>query len=220
MRILLVEDDRDLADALQRTLRQDDYAVDWVADGNTADVILKTEHFDLIILDLALPRLDGLQVLKRLRDRRSHVPVLVLTARGEIEDRVSGLDLGADDYLVKPFALAELEARMRALLRRSQSVGTTEIALGPLVFDSVGRRITLNGEPLELPRRELCLLEILLQRAGCVVGKEQIASQLFEFDDEAGPNAIEIYVCRLRKKLEPAGLSIRTIRGLGYLLET
>jgi DNA-binding response OmpR family regulator len=218
MRILFVEDDRELADGILRALRQADYAVDWVADGEIADGVLKTESFDLIILDLTLPRLDGFEIIKRLRNRGSHVPVLILTARCDIENRVLGLDLGADDYLPKPFALSELEARLRALLRRSQGVGTTQILLGPLAFDSIGHRVTLDGNPLELPRRELCLLEILLRRAGKVVSKEQIADQLFSFDEDAGLNAVEIYICRLRKKLEPA-VSIRTVRGLGYLLD-
>jgi DNA-binding response OmpR family regulator len=145
--------------------------------------------------------------------------VLILTARGTLENRVAGLDLGADDYLSKPFELPELEARVRALLRRNSSAASAVIRFGALIFDSAARRASLQGETLELPRRELCLLEILLHRAGQVVSKEQIAAQLFDFDDDASPNAIELYVHRLRKKLAPAGLNIRTIRGLGYLLE-
>jgi DNA-binding response OmpR family regulator len=219
MHILLVEDDQQLADALCKALRQQDYAVDWVADGAIADNLLKTEHFDLIILDLGVPKLEGLEILKRLRHRGTRTPVLILTARGTLENRVAGLDLGADDYLSKPFELPELEARVRALLRRNSSAASAVIQFGTLIFDSVARRASLQGETLELPRRELCLLEILLHRAGQVVSKEQIAAQLFDFDDDASPNAIELYVHRLRKKLAPAGLNIRTIRGLGYLLE-
>lgn len=219
MRILLVEDDPDLVDALLRTLRRHDYAVDQVADGWMADSVLRTEDYDLVVLDLYLPGLDGLEVLKRLRGRGCRVPVLVLTARGEVQDRVTGLDLGADDYLAKPFALSELEARLRALLRRSQGQANPVLVYGPLTFDTVARRLSVNGESLDLPRRELCLLEFLLAHPNRVVSKEQIADHLFGFDDETGPNAIELYVCRLRKRLEPAGINIRTIRGLGYLLE-
>ncbi|MDQ2694495.1 MAG: response regulator [Pseudomonadota bacterium] len=219
MRILLVEDDRQLADGLKRALRLSGLAVDWLADGARADQVLRTEPYDLVVLDLALPGLDGLAVLKRLRRRKSLAPVLIITARGALEQRIAGLDLGADDYLVKPFALGELEARVRALLRRSQGRASDRLVHGPLVLDATARQVTVDGELLELPRRELCLLEILLTRAGQVVSKEQIAGQLFCFDDEVGPNAIELYVHRLRKKLEPAGVCIRTIRGLGYLLE-
>ena len=219
MRILLVEDERQLADGLVKALRQQDYAIDWVADGVIADNLLKTEHFDLIILDIGLPRLGGLDVLKRLRHRGVRAPVLILTARGDLHSRIGGLDLGADDYLSKPFELLELEARVRALLRRNSSAAAAMITCGELCFDSTARRVSVNGDALELPRRELCLLEILLHRVGQVVSKEQIASQLFDFDDEAGPNAIELYIHRLRKKLAPAGLNIRTVRGLGYLLE-
>lgn len=220
MRILLVEDEQQLAEGLAKALRQQDYAVDWVADGAIADTLLKTEYFDLIILDIGLPKLGGLEVLKRLRGRGVQTPVLLLTARSDLDSRVGGLDLGADDYLSKPFELLELEARVRALLRRNSSAATAVITCGALSFDSVARRVNLAGTEVDFPRRELCLLEILLHRAGQVVSKEQIASQLFDFNDEAGPNAIELYVHRLRKKLAPAGLNIRTVRGLGYLLDT
>lgn len=219
MRILLVEDERELADGLVKALRQQDYAVDWVIDGAIADNLLKTETFDLIILDIGLPEIDGLEVLKRLRHRGKNTPVLILTVHSDLHSRVAGLDLGADDYLSKPFELLELEARIRALLRRNSSATNAVIRCGGLSFDSVARRASLNGEILDLPRRELCLLEILLHRTGQVVSKEQIAAQLFDFDDEAGPNAIELYIHRLRKKLASAGLNIRTVRGLGYLLE-
>ncbi len=219
MRILLVEDDRQLADVLISALRQQGHAVDGVVDGALADSLLKTEPFGLVILDLGLPGLEGLTVLKRLRGRDVQIPVLILTARGELDARVTGLDLGADDYLTKPFELAELEARVRALFRRNSSAAAAVIRFGPLAFDSVARRVTLEGRALELPRRELCLLEILLHNAGRVVSKERIAAQLFDFDDEAGPNAIELYMHRLRKKLAPAGITIRTVRGLGYLLD-
>ena len=219
MRILLVEDERPLADGLIKALRRQDYAVDWIADGVMADDLLKTEPFDLIILDIGLPHLSGLEILKRLRHRGAATPVLILTARDDLDSRVSGLDLGADDYLSKPFELLELEARVRALLRRNSSANSAVITCGALSFNSTARRACIDGKPLDLPRRELCLLEILLHRAGQVVSKEQIAAQLFDFDDEAGPNAIELYMHRLRKKMAPAGLHIRTVRGLGYLLD-
>lgn len=219
MRILLVEDDEALGSAMQRALRGRDHAVDRVSDGRTAQSLLRTEAFDLIVLDLGLPGLDGLTLLRQLRQRGADTPVLVVTARGEVEQRVTGLDTGADDYLVKPFELSELKARVRALLRRGQGKAAPLLVHGPVSFDTVARRVSLNGAPLELPRRELCLLEVLLGRVGQVVSKEQIAEKLFDFDDDAGLNAIEIYVHRLRKRLGPAGVNIRTVRGLGYLLE-
>jgi two-component system OmpR family response regulator len=219
MRILIVEDDSVLADGLTRTLRHADYAVDNAANGVDADHVLAAQSYDLVILDLGLPGLDGFEVLRRMRRRSSGVPVLVLTARDALEDRVKGLDLGADDYMIKPFDLPELEARVRALIRRGQSGGASQLTHGALVLDTAGRRATLAGDPLDLSARELGVLEVLMMRTGRVVGKEQLAEQLYGWDEEVGPNAIEVYVHRLRKKLEPAGVNIRTIRGLGYLLE-
>ena len=219
MRLLLVEDNADLADGLLRALRRQGYAVDWVADGIEADEILARQYYDLVVLDLGLPGIDGLDVLRRLRRRRARAPVLILTARGDLTERITGLDLGADDYLTKPFDLGEFEARIRVLLRRNQRDRAPHIKHGALVFDTVGRRVSVNGRPLEMPRRELCVLEILLSRVGQVVSKEQIAEQLFSYDDDTSLSAIEIYIHRLRKKLAPAGVSIRTVRGLGYLLE-
>jgi two-component system, OmpR family, response regulator len=219
MRILIVEDDPVLADGLTRSLRAADYAVDCLDDGAEADHVLNAQHYDLVILDLGLPKVDGFEILRRLRRRGSRIPVLVLTARDALEDRVRGLDLGADDYLGKPFDLLELEARLRALIRRGQSGGSSLIEHGALALDTAGRRATLNGEPLELSARELGVLEVLMLRSGRVVNKEQLAEQLYGWDEEVGANAIEVYVHRLRKKLEPAGVAIRTIRGLGYLLE-
>ncbi|MDP2241056.1 MAG: response regulator transcription factor [Burkholderiales bacterium] len=219
MRVLIVEDDPVLADGLTRSLRQADYAVDCVHDGGEADHVLATQSYDLVILDLGLPKLDGFEVLRRLRRRGSKVPVLMLTARDSLQDRVRGLDLGADDYLAKPFDLPELEARVRALVRRGQSGGSAALTHGALTLDVAGRRATLNGDPLDLSARELGVLEVLMMRSGRVVGKEQLAEQLYGWDEEVGANAIEVYVHRLRRKLEPVGVSIRTIRGLGYLLE-
>lgn len=219
MRVLIVEDDPVLADGLTRSLRQADYAVDCINDGGKADHVLATQSYDLVILDLGLPKLDGFEVLRRLRRRGAKVPVLMLTARDSLQDRVKGLDLGADDYLAKPFDLPELEARVRALVRRGQSGGSAALTHGVLTLDVAGRRATLNGDPLDLSARELGVLEVLMMRSGRVVGKEQLAEQLYGWDEEVGANAIEVYVHRLRRKLEPAGVSIRTIRGLGYLLE-
>jgi two-component system OmpR family response regulator len=219
MRVLIVEDDPVLADGLTRSLRHSDYAVDCATDGEQADHVLTAQNYDLVILDLGLPGLDGFEVLKRLRRRGAAVPVLVLTARDALADRVKGLDLGADDYLTKPFDLPELEARARALIRRGQSGGSSLLVHGTLTLDTSGRRATLGGAPLELSARELGVLEVLMLRSGRVVNKEQLAEQLYGWDDEVGSNAIEVYVHRLRKKLEPAGVAIRTIRGLGYLLE-
>ncbi|MBX9810849.1 MAG: response regulator [Burkholderiales bacterium] len=219
MRVLIVEDDPVLADGLTRSLRQADYAVDCINDGAEADHVLAAQGYDIVILDLGLPKIDGFEVLRRLRRRGVKVPVLVLTARDALQDRVKGLDLGADDYLTKPFDLPELEARVRALIRRGQSGGSSLLNHGALTLDIAGRRATLDGEPLDLSARELGVLEVLMMRSGRVVGKEQLAEQLYGWDEEVGANAIEVYVHRLRRKLEPAGVAIRTIRGLGYLLE-
>jgi two-component system OmpR family response regulator len=219
MRILIVEDDPVLADGLTRSLRGSDYAVDAAIDGGEADHVLTAQSYDLVILDLGLPKLDGYEVLRRLRRRGSKTPVLLLTARDALDDRVKGLDLGGDDYITKPFDLPELEARVRALIRRGQSGGGSTLAHGALTLDTVGRRATLSGEPLDLSARELGVLEVLMLRSGRVVNKDQLAEQLYSWDEEVGPNAIEVYVHRLRRKLEPAGVTIRTIRGLGYLLE-
>ena len=219
MRILVAEDDAILAEGVTRTLRQSGYAVDWVKNGAEADCALDAEDFDLLILDLGLPKKSGLDVLKRLRSRDSRLPVLILTALDGVNDRVRGLDAGADDYLAKPFELAELEARVRALTRRGMAGSPTLLRHGALAYDQVGRVARLNGEPLELSAREVSLLEIFLQRAGRLVSKDQLVSHLCEWGEEVSPNAIEVYVHRLRKKLEPGGVRIVTVRGLGYSLE-
>lgn len=219
MRILVAEDDAVLADGVLTSLRQSGHAVDWVKNGVEADSALEANAFDLLILDLGLPRKSGLEVLKRLRARESNVPVLILTARDAVEDRVRGLDAGADDYLAKPFDLAELEARVRALTRRGMAGSPTLLRHGALTYDQVGRIARLNEEPLDLSARELNLLEVFLQRAGRLVSKDQLVSHLCEWGEEVSPNAIEVYVHRLRKKLEPGGVRIVTVRGLGYSLE-
>jgi two-component system OmpR family response regulator len=219
MRILIVEDDPVLSDGLTRSLRESDYAVDSATDGAAADQILSTHSFDVVILDLGLPKLEGYEVLRRLRRRGSKTPVLILTALDALEDRVKGLDLGADDYLTKPFDLPELEARVRALIRRGQSGGGSLLSHGALTLDIAGRRALLDGEPLELSAREIGVLEVLMLRSGRVVNKDQLAEELYGWDEDVSANAIEVYVHRLRRKLEPAGVTIRTIRGLGYLLE-
>jgi two-component system OmpR family response regulator len=219
MRILLAEDDSVLADGLTRSLRQSGYAIDCVRNGQDADTALSTQEFDLLILDLGLPRLSGLEVLRRLRARSSLLPVLILTAADSIEQRVNGLDLGADDYMAKPFALSELEARVRALTRRGAGGGPTVIRHGPLVYDQVGRSAYINDQMLDLSARELGLLEILLARTGRLVSKEQLVDHLCEWGEEVSNNAIEVYVHRLRKKIEAGGVRIATVRGLGYCLE-
>ena len=219
MRILVAEDDAILADGVTHTLRQSGYAVDWVKNGLEADSALEGDEFDLLILDIGLPRKSGLEVLKRLRGRDSRLPVLILTALDGVSDRVRGLDAGADDYLAKPFDLAELEARVRALTRRGMAGGPTLLRHGALSYDQVGRMARINGEALELSAREVSLLEIFLQRAGRLVSKDQLVSHMCEWGEEVSPNAIEVYVHRLRRKLEPGGVRIVTVRGLGYSLE-
>ena len=219
MRVLLAEDDTVLADGLCRSLRKAGYAVDWVSTGSEADAALAAQPYDLLILDLGLPRLSGMDVLRRLRARESNVPVLILTATDSVEQRVRGLDFGADDFMAKPFALSELEARVRALVRRANGGGANLVRLGELTFDQGGRTATLHGQPLELSARETGLLEVLLSRVGRLVSKEQIVDHLCEWGDEVSHNAIEVYMHRLRKKLEGAGIRIATVRGLGYCLE-
>lgn len=219
MRILLVEDDPTLADGLSRSLGQSGYAVDCSSDGERADRMLQNADYDLAILDLGLPKLDGAQVLRRLRQRGGRTPVLILTARDALEDRVRGLDLGADDYLAKPFKLEELEARVRALIRRAQLGSNAPLVCGQLQLDTAGHRAQHADRPLELSARELGVLEVLMLSQGRVVSKEQIMEALCNWDSDLGDNAIEVYIHRLRKKLDATGTRIRTIRGLGYLLE-
>jgi two-component system OmpR family response regulator len=219
MRLLIVEDSVPLAENVARAFRAKGHVVECFHDGEDADAALATQAYDLVVLDLGLPGLSGLEVLRRLRHRKSRVPVLVLTARDAVQDRVAGLNAGADDYVGKPFELAELEARVGALLRRGAGGEAAVITHGGLTFDMGSRTVTIDGERVALPRREVSLLELLLVRRGQVVSKEALRDSLFGYDEDATLNAVETYVHRLRAKLGPAGLRIRTVRGLGYLLE-
>jgi two-component system, OmpR family, response regulator len=219
VRILVVEDNRTLADGLLAVLRSSGYAVDVVHDGVSALAALATESFDLVVLDLSLPEMDGLEVLRELRAGGNRSAVLVLTARGALDERIRGLDLGADDYMTKPFEVAELEARVRVLLRRQSGLRSASISFGPLEFDTASHTLSAGGRPLDVPARELQLIETLLRRAGAVVSKQAIIESLAAFDDDLSANAVEQYVSRLRRKLAPHGLTIRTARGLGYYLD-
>jgi len=219
MRILVVEDNRTLADGLAAVLRVAGYAVDVVHDGVSADAVLTTETFDLVVLDLSLPELDGLDVLRRMRARRNASSVLVLTARGALDERVRGLDLGADDYMTKPFEVSELEARIRVLLRRQAGLHNSSIAFGSIELDTVSRTLSAFGQTLDIPARELSVLETLLRKAGKVVAKQSIIESLAAFDDDLSENAVEQYISRLRRRLAPYALTVRVARGLGYYLD-
>jgi len=219
MRLLVVEDDKILAEGLIEALTQAGYAVDHAANGETANAFLQQTAYDLVVLDIGLPKIDGLEVLKRLRSRGDHAAVMILTAQDAIESRVKGLDLGADDYLIKPINLTELEARVRALIRRGKMGTNTSLVCGDLVFNAADKRATCGDQDMLLSTRELALLEILMHKQNKVVSKEQVLESLCNWDDELGDNAVEVYIHRLRKKIAPANVQIRTIRGLGYLLE-
>jgi two-component system, OmpR family, response regulator len=219
MRILLVEDNQPLAEGLAQLLTGAGYAADWVSDGVSAEALAAAERFDLIILDLNLPEMDGLSFLRAIRARHNQAAVLILTARGTPEDRIRGLDLGADDYLVKPFDIGEFEARVRSLLRRQAGLRAAEITLGTVTLDLAARRFSADGQALDLPARELALLELLFMRAGKVVTKEAIVQSLTSLDDSLSDNAIEQYASRLRRRLAPLGVTLRTARGIGYYVE-
>lgn len=218
MRILLVEDTQEIGLAVQKRFERIGYAVDWETDGRTASELIEVQPYDLVVLDVMLPNMDGFTVLKHLRRRGLRTPVLVLTARSAVDDRISALDLGADDYLVKPFDYRELEARARALLRRAAGMADNTIKAGPLVIDRAGRTAMIAGAPLDLTRRELTVLEILASRPGAFVAKEELLEQLFGFDRDPSTNAVEQFITRLRRKLAATSVEIRTERGLGYQL--
>jgi len=218
MRILVVEDDALLADGLTQVLKRSGHAVDQVRTGLQADNSLRLTSYELVVLDVGLPGIDGFEVLRRLRSRRSKANVLVLTARDGVEDRVRGLDLGADDYLTKPFSVTEFEARVRALSRRPM-LAAASIVIRGLSVDVEAKRVRVNDVPIDLTVREWALLELFLARPGRVLSKEQIAQQLASYEDTLTVNAIEVYVSRLRSKVEASGVRIRTVRGFGYMWE-
>lgn len=218
MRILVVEDNAELAQWLGRTLRLEKYTVDLIDNGADADFALKSECYNLVILDLSLPKMDGKTVLRRLRARHDATPVLVLTANNSVQSRVSELDEGADDYMAKPFEIEELEARIRVLLRRSSGSASALLTCGDLSYNMNTREFQLASAPLALTPRERAVLEMLLRKAGTSVTKQALAQSLFSMDEDVSIDAIEIYVHRLRKKLEPSSVAILTLRGLGYLL--
>lgn len=219
MRLLLVEDDLPLAEALVSLLVSSSYAVDCVHDGEGARALVAAEQYDLVILDLNLPQLDGLNVLRAMRAQGNRAAVMILTARSAAEDRVRGLDLGADDYMAKPFDIREFEARVRSLLRRQSGLRSATVTLGAVTLDLTTRQFSTMGQAMDLPPRERALLELLLTRAGKVVAKEAIVQSLTSLDDMLSDNAIEQYISRLRRRLAPIGLDLRTVRGIGYLLE-
>jgi len=217
VRILLAEDDALLGDGICTGLKQEGYTVDWVKDGQTADSVLKTETFDLVILDIGLPRLSGLEVLKSMRSRGDTLPVLLLTARDALSDRVKGLDCGADDYLTKPFDLEELCARSRALVRRSTGRATPIINHGDITLDPAAHTVVLGGENIVLPPREFMLLELLLENTGKAMSKERLEQSLYGWSKDIDSNTVEVHIHHLRKKL--GSNIIRTIRGIGYMID-
>jgi two-component system OmpR family response regulator len=227
MRLLLVEDDVMVASGIKLGLTNAGYAVDWVGSGERAEEVLRSEVFDAAIIDIGLPNMDGLELTRRLRRPEmasQHMPVLILTARDALHDRVQGLDLGADDYMVKPFELPELLARLRALLRRSQAATSAVLSFGPIELDTANRRAWANKEggqqaPIELGPREWTVMEYLLINAPKPASKEKLLQALTGWDKEITPNAVEVYISRLRGKLEPHGVALRSIRGFGYRLE-
>jgi two-component system, OmpR family, response regulator TctD len=220
MRILLIEDTRDVGEAIVARLERTGHAVDWQLDGDSAAELIGGTAYDLVILDVMLPGVDGFTILQDMRRRGSVTPVLVLTARSRVEDRVDALDLGADDYLVKPFDFRELEARVRALLRRNTGEATNLLRCGDITIDRLTRMVRVGNREVHLKRREMTLLEILSARPGRVFGKEELLDRMFGHDEAPGPNAVELYVGRLRRKIEGARAQIVTVRGFGYQIVT
>jgi len=219
MRVLVIEDDTTLGHALEEFLADQGYAVDWLTDGERVEGAVAAQAYDLLLLDLNLPGRSGLDILRSLRQDGNQVPVLIVTARDGLDDRVAGLDAGADDYVTKPFDLPELAARVRAFARRRSGMVQPLIEVGPLVFDTVGREVRVNGQRLNLSVRELSVLEMLMARVGRVVTKRQIVNSLSAWDADFSENAVEVYVYRLRKRMEGTGASIQTVRGFGYMLD-
>lgn len=221
MKILLVEDTPDLAEAIAERLRADGHAVDWLTDGEQANKLLSYQDYSLVILDLGLPKLDGMRVLQLLRERKNKTPVMILTARSGIDDRVNALDLGADDYLIKPVDLRELSARCRALIRRNSGEVANLVNYGNLSFNRGSATVLVNDAEVDLPKRELSILDLLLSHQGRTLSKSQIADQLCSFDDIdelPSDNAIELYIARLRKKIAASNVRIKTLRGIGYMI--
>jgi two-component system OmpR family response regulator/two-component system response regulator QseB len=216
MRILVVEDDALLGDGVKAGLAQARFSVDWMKDGASAELALKDTRYDAVVLDLGLPRLSGLELLKRLRTRKDRTPVLILTARDAVEDRILGLDSGADDYLVKPFDLHELAARLRALVRRAAGEAAPRLQVGDVELDAAAHAATFRGDPVELPAREFALLHAFMLNAGRVLTREQLAERLYSWGEEIESNAIDVHIHHLRRKLAPE--LIRTVRGVGYLM--
>ncbi len=219
MRIVIVEDNETLANAIAYRLKDRGHAADVLTDGDAADLYLVQEGADLIVLDINLPGRSGLEILRSLRSRGDSAPVILLTARTETSDRVSGLDMGADDYLVKPFEMDELEARIRALSRRKQLDYGTRETIGDLEFDRTARQVSAKGQVLDVPRREMAVLECLLERRGRIVPKSQLTDYVYGVGADVDDTAVEPHVSRLRKRLQNFGIGIKTARGLGYLLE-
>jgi two-component system response regulator QseB len=214
MRVLVVEDDPMIGESVRTALRRDGIAVDWVRDGKSADLALQAERYDMVLLDLGLPGRDGIDVLREIRKRKDRIPILIVTARDAVADRVRGLDAGADDYLVKPFDLDELAARMRSLSRRSAGRAEPVIEHLGVAFDPATQRVTLRGRPVSLSARELAVLRALLERPGAVLSRAQLEERLYGWGEEVESNAIEVYVHGLRRKL--GADFIRTVRGVGY----
>ncbi len=219
MRIVIVEDNETLAKAIAYRLRDRGHAAEVLLDGDEADLYLAQEGADLVVLDINLPGLSGLEILKSIRNRGDGVPVILLTARAETSDRVSGLDMGADDYLVKPFEMDELEARIRALSRRKELEYGAKESIGGLEFDRTARQVSVQGEVMDIPRREIAVLECLLERRGRIVPKSQLTDYVYGVGSDVEVSAVEPHVSRLRKRLQDLGIRIKTARGLGYLLE-
>jgi len=217
MRLLLVEDDPLLGDGIRAGLSMDDYSVDWFQDARTAEMALQSEQYDLMVLDIGLPDKSGLEILKHLRQRGQTLPVLILTARDAVSDRITGLDSGADDYMTKPFDLDELSARLRALLRRSGGRASSEIHHGDITLDPAAHSVSRNGKTVELSPREYAVLHLLLENVGKVMSRSRLEEGLYSWDGDVESNAIEVYIHHLRKKL--GGELIRTIRGVGYIID-